>query len=42
MSTSPDRTYIWMTPDMPNPVEEARVFVDLSSLPEPHDTEKPA
>lgn len=29
MSTDPNRTYIWMTPDMSEPTEEARVFIDL-------------
>ena len=35
MSTSPGRTYIWMTPDMAEPFEDERVFVDLTTFPEP-------
>ena len=35
MSTKPDRTYIWMTPELDEPVEEPRVFVDLSAAPDP-------
>ena len=30
MSTGPDRTYIWMTPDMEEPVEEPRVVIDMN------------
>jgi L-asparaginase / beta-aspartyl-peptidase len=29
MSTSPGRTYVWMTPDMEEPVEEPRVVIDM-------------
>jgi len=32
MSTAPDRTFVWMTPEMSEPYEEARVFIDLSSV----------
>lgn len=42
MSTSPDRSYLWMTPDMSEPVEEARVFVDLSAPIVPGDMDEPA
>ncbi len=31
MSTSPGRTYIWMTPDMDEPVEEDRVVIEMTA-----------
>lgn len=42
MSTSPERTYIWMTTDMSEPIEEARGFIDLSAPSEPRDADEPA
>ena len=32
MSTTPDRSYIWMKPEMSEPVEELRMFIDLTTI----------
>jgi len=32
ISLVPGRTYLWMTPEMSEPVEEARVFIDLVAM----------